>query len=175
MKLKNILTLSSIFFANMAMAADWTPVFKSFENGCADSKILTTMIDQNIWNRNTTSPQNFVRTTALKGQFPTVALPYKNDMQPVQSKLSQQGERYIEVTVPLKNATYYGVPLKAFTVYSGTDSGLAGRSLVFAALNASQLQRLKQIKFKAETEMGFKAELMKNDRKETILLCDVSM
>lgn len=101
--------------------------------------------------------------------------PYRHDMLAAKSKLYNEGEQYIEVTIPLKNATLYGLPLKAFTIYSGTASGLAGRTLVFGQLNAAQMQKLKSIKFKADAEQEFKAFVSTDKRKQTILACDLSM
>ena len=175
MKLKSMLLLSSIFMSASVVAADWTPVFKNFENGCADSKLLQHIVNKSIWTEHGTTPDAFVRKSALKGNYANVMLPYKNDMLAAKSKLYNDGEQYIEVTIPLKKATFYGLPLKAFTVYSGTASGLAGRTLVFGQLNATQLQKLKSIKFKADAEQEFKAVISTDKQKQTILACDVSM
>lgn len=175
MKLKKSFMIFSMLISTGALAADWTPVFKSFENGCSDSKLLQNILNKGVWSAHPTTPNTFVRPTALKGNYANVISPYRNDMQAAKSKLYQEGEEYIEVTIPLKNATLYGVPVKAFTAYSGTASGLAGRSVIFSKPSAAQLQRLQSIKFKADPEQDFKGGITRNDQGETILLCDLSM
>lgn len=175
MKFKSILIAYTVFVSASAIAADWTPVFKKFENGCADSKLLQHIVYKSIWTERGTTPDTFVRKSALKGSYANVVAPYQHDMLAAKSKLYNNGEQYIEVTIPLKNATYYGLPLKAFTVYSGTASGLAGRTLVFGQLNATQLQKLKSINFKADAEQEFKAFISTDKQKQTTLVCDVSM
>ena len=59
MKLKSILIAYTVFMSASAVAADWTPVFKNFENGCADSKLLQHIVDKSIWAEDVTTPDTF--------------------------------------------------------------------------------------------------------------------
>ena len=97
----------------------------------------------------------------------------------VSRKQDKDGLNKVNIAyIPIKNGTYYGLPISAIEYTVGTDNGINYRIMTFEAPHAAVRAKLKSVKYKAEVSeaMGttFQASLDKQKTK-AVLLCDASV
>lgn len=141
--LASVLSLVS----SLSYSADWTPVFQSWETKAENSAIME-KIRNHAFTGTWTSVQATLSKSAKQGNYSTIPQPYRADMLPARVS----GEDVAEITIPLKNATLYGLPIQSLTMYSGLESGESGNYVTFKPMSNAQYQMLKQKKFKRVTD-----------------------
>lgn len=156
-----------------AAAVDWTPFFKAWEQGCAVGKDESTL-KKNLFKTN---------KGGHRLQFNRVVLPQKYAQtigQPtVKRNQARDGsDKTIAVFIPIKNGTYYGIPIVGYEYTQGEDSGISVAALTLAGSASEINNKLKAVKYRVvgDDEMGleFQASL-ENARPYRKLVCNVSM
>lgn len=118
-------------------SADWTPVFQSWEYG-EDSHIIG-LIERDIRSDDGLG----MSWSARNGNYESVPARYRADMLP--ARFSLNNDAYI--TIPLKNATLYGLPIRSFTHYFVPDGGFVGNIVTFHPMTNADYAKLKRKKF----------------------------
>lgn len=161
-------------------AADWTPVFKKFENECDTSHPALQALNNRFIDLKVTAIETKVvpHQLARAGKYAGVPSVYRKDMQPAVARTVQLNEDsylgYTEIYVGLSNASAYGLPLAGYSQYSGGENGVYGHIVYFKPMTKQSFNRLKKIRFKAEQEMGFQGEIGKTAKGQVYLICDLS-
>ena len=192
---KYALTTLCVATSSTAIAADWTPVFKSWENGCNISSVEDSLleslngyfdshayfkaIDNNGFKlagqKNHAKLQKlFTNNAAKQGKYPKVKLPYRNDLGKV--VLSIDSEDVFEISIPLSHAKLYNHSIVKYTRYFVPDTGVLGQYITFGAMSNADYQKLKQIKMKKSTgdDLEYRASFNKDSRGTVTLVCDFS-
>lgn len=125
-------------------SADWTPVFKSWETKAEDSVTMEKIRSYTIAN-DATSMSKVLNSQAKQGNYKSIPQPYRADMLP--AKFKKLGEFEYEVTIPLKNATLYGMPISSLNMYGCLECGFFGSYVNFKPMTHAQYQKLKKINF----------------------------
>ncbi len=194
---KYALTTLCVATSPTAIAADWTPVFKSWENGCNSSSVEDSLLkslgydyfdsdayfkafDNNGFfklagQKNHAKLQKlFTNNAAKQGKYPKVKLPYRNDLG--KAVLSRDNEGNIEISIPLSHAKLYNHSIVKYTRYFVPDTGVLGQYITFGAMNNADYQKLKQIKMKKSTgdDLEYRASFNKDSKGTVTLVCDFS-
>ena len=174
-----LISALGLMVSSVGYAADWTPVFKSLEDGCTTNHAVFNSLSENLIQLNEVKDMTVVdvHPSAKKGNYAKTPQPYRNDMRPAivrKLNVNEDFYKYNEVFIGLKNATAYGVPLLGFSEYTSGINGIYGHIIYFKTPNAQQLKRLKKIKFTEDKDMGFKGEIVKAKNGQYLLVCDSS-
>ena len=178
--MKIIISVLGLMISSVGYTANWTPVFKNFENGCNSDHAVFNSLSDDLIQLKTVKYTTYVEAhpNAKKGHYAKTPQPYRKDMLPAVARTLKIKEDYMdgytEVFVGLKDATAYGVPLLGFSEYSGGENGVHGYIVYFKTPNIQQVKRLKNIKFIEDEEMGFKGEIVKAKNGQYLLVCDAS-
>ena len=143
---KYALTTLCVATSSKAIAADWTPVFKSWENGCNISSVEDSLLeslngyfdnhayfkafDNNGFKlagqKNHAKLQKlFTNNAAKQGKYPKVKLPYRNDLG--KAVLSRDSEDVFEISIPLSHAKLYNHSIVKYTRYFVPDTDVTGQ------------------------------------------------
>lgn len=152
--MKKQLLLINIFVLTITThAADWTPIFKPWEQGEA-SPIISKIGFSNgksLVIQPSASGKATLTELARTGNYIGIPQPYRTDMLPATIKYGK-GEKVGLSTayIPLKNATLYGLPIANILVYTScNDCGGVGEIVEFYPMSDNQYKKLKQLKFKS--------------------------
>lgn len=145
-------------------SADWTPVFQSWEYG-EDSHIIE-LIQRDI--SSSSNDGLGISWSARNGNYESVPARYRADMLPARLTLDEEG---MTITIPLKNAILYGLPIRSISYYHIPETASASTYVTFHSLTNAEYQNLKRKKFAntGEEGCGGGAEVLKNDDGEVIL------
>lgn len=157
----------ALAWADTKATVDWTPFFKSWEQGCNFGKDEAAL-KQNLFKSNKFNRLVLPAKYAASAVKPTVS-----------RKQDKDGLNKVNIAyIPIKNGTYYGLPISAIEYTVGADNGINYRIMTFEAPHAAVRAKLKSVKYKADVseEMGttFQASLDKQKTK-AVLLCDASV
>lgn len=141
---KSIFTLALCVCSTLCYSADWTPVFKSWETKAEDSVTMEKIRSYTI-SDDTISMSKVLNSQAKQGNYKGIPLPYRADMLP--AKFKKLSEFEYEVTIPLKNATLYGMPISSLNMYGCLECGFFGSYVNFKPMTNAQYQKLKKINF----------------------------
>lgn len=195
---KLLTAMLCLALGNIAHAADWTPVFKPWENGCESSQVERSMsayISYEYFNtdayvkafdnngnfklagqKNHAKLQTlFTNNNAKQGKYPKVKTPYRNDLG--KAVLSRSSEGDMELSIPLKNAKLYGHSIVKYTNYFLPDTGISGSYITFGTMSNADYQKLKKIKMNRpidEFDDQFSAKFNRNSKGVVTLTCDFS-
>ncbi len=161
-----LLVVPALAWADNKAAVDWTPFFKSWEQGCNFGKDEAAL-KMNLFKGNTFNRLVLPVKYATAVGKPTVS-----------RKQDKDGTNKVNIAyIPIKNGSYYDLPISAIEYTVGADNGINYRIMTFEAPHAAVRTKLKSVKYKAEVseEMGtsYQASLDKQKTK-AVLLCDAS-
>lgn len=144
--MKKLALLTALCSLSMAVhSADWTPVFEG------NSPIFLDKIWESVISQDNVVPA--ITHSAYFGDYSEIPMPYREDMLPVTMTVTpythEDGGVYI--TVPLKNATLYGLPISSITYYYINPSE-AGHNVTFKPMSKSQYQSLERRVSRFEVE-----------------------
>lgn len=150
-----------IIFALSATAhsADWTPLFKHLQNPnytYTDEAVLENLMKNltidHIDEENL--PKNPLSYSAKSGNYP-IRSPYQQDLLPARYEYNTNNGALLEITIPMQNATLYGMPLESLGRWHGEciNCGHFGYTAKFAPMTDAQYRSLKsRIKFPVSTD-----------------------
>lgn len=145
---------------------DWTKLFKSWENACADSPEIV------IFEKHFTNYDEKLFLPKLgKVNLPAI---YKSATGAPSTKVHGDHSEFI---LPVTAGTYYGISVKSIGVYIGHENGIGGKYVVLNASEKDVKQALKKHKvlFKKRIESEVYQASVSGDTKEAVLTCDHSM
>lgn len=153
-------------------SVDWTPVFASWQQGCTDGPIFTTLRD-GLYDYPATAPDPDLP------QPGKIVLPeqYKKVVSP--EIIVKRASGSTDFSIKVNEGTYYGMKLSKIGVYAGHGNGINGRYIEVEPTDAELRQFFKNVEFEMDYENGdeymdFKAIIDVDDDKVTIA-CDASM
>lgn len=167
-----LLLIPSLALAETKGAVDWTPFFKAWENGC-DAGKEETALRKNLFKYNTAKKRDVFQRLDLPAKYAqTTGKPLIN------RKQNPDGTDIVSIAyIPIKNGTYYGIPIAGVEYGVGEENGISYRILTFNAPYATVKSKLKSVKYRAEVvqemDMEFRASLEK-DKTQAMLICDAS-
>lgn len=179
--MRKFLCLCLLMSSAMVQAADWTPVFKSLEEGCIGSPVLSKITDQLFtWQRlKDGSLYPVINENAQQGKYRNIPQNYLRDMKPTIIKKMNLGEDYPNyykhIYVGLKNAQLYQLPIDGFAQYVDGENGISGKIILFKPMTQQNYSRLKKIKFKIEPDAEFQGSIQQAPNGQVYLWCDTSM
>lgn len=150
-------------------SADWTPVFEG------NSSILGKIFEISYSKSGTGLSES-----ALFGDYKAIPMPYRADMLPAEFKVetTEDNDRVVELTIPLDNATLYGLPIRKISNGHIPDTDAAFTYVTFHPMTNAQYQKLKRQDFSIEQDEddpcgGGAATVIKNDKGEVVLSYDI--
>lgn len=138
--------------ATTSSKLDWTPLLKDWENGCAGNSTLDAF------------------TMGLDDGKIVLPSPYREGVGKM-TRSTKAGDVTIRLAIA---GTYYGMPVKAFERYHGTESGVNGYALVLAVNKTVAQKGLSKVIYRADPEADFKA-IVTSSGKDAAVVCDRSM
>lgn len=151
---------------------DWTPVFASWQQGCADSPIFAALRD-GLYDYPHTGADPHLP------QAGHIDLPeqYKKVVSP--EIIVTRGDDASEFSVQVNEGTYHGMKLRKIVAYGGHGNGVNGRYIEVEPTDAELRQFFKNVEFEPDYENGdeymdFQATIKVNDD-NVIITCDSSM
>ena len=171
-KTRLVLALLVTSFSSLAAAQDpdWTPVFKSFEKACSISEKSTFGV---LKNNLIVFPESGSQT-----QLGKVVLPQAYLQATGKVKRTDKGE-YAHYQIPVTSGTYHGMPVKYIEFYMGHENGINGENIILNVPYNEVKKKLKNVKFEKipfdPTGGYLQAEIVRVDKKTTLISCDYSM
>lgn len=159
--MKKMMLISALLLsANIAHSADWTPLFKHLQNSnytYTDEAVLENLMKNLIidYIDEENLPKNPLSYSAKSGNYP-IRSPYQQDLLPARYQYNTSDGGILEVTVPMQNATLYGMPLKSLILSFGEciNCGNFGYAAEFAPMTDAQYRSLKsKIQFPVNTDV----------------------
>ncbi len=148
---------------------DWTPLLKSFENGCEFDEPLGKFIGSlsgDTSSDDPMAPYNIGTVELSQPYLATVGTP---------NRLITDSETELQIT--MLDSTYYDIPLRKLGFYRGHSSGILGVKLYLGTTYAEASEKLQHVEYRTiqheETEPT-KAKIV-DENGFTVLLCDVSI
>ncbi|VEG13308.1 hypothetical protein [Moraxella cuniculi] len=121
--------LSAVILAvvsNVAQAADWTPVFSQWNSGCpAPWSEDFKWREKVLYN---------IQSVAQIGNYQGVPQPYRDDLLP--AYIASTHEEVLDYfIIPMRNATFVGLPIKSYTFLADASVGFFYRGLNFGRID----------------------------------------
>lgn len=156
--MKKIMLMLAVLLTNTAHSADWTPLFQHLHNldtayeGAALSNLMQNLTIGYIHEENL--PENPLSYSAKSGNYP-IRSPYQQDLLPAHYEYNTNKGTLLEITIPMQNATLYGMPLKSLGRWHGDciNCDYFGYTAEFAPMTDAQYLSLKnRIQFPVSTD-----------------------
>lgn len=158
--MEKIMLMLAVLLTNTAHSADWTPLFKhlqspnyTYTDEAVLENLMKNLIISHIDEENL--PKNPLNYSAKSGNYP-IRSPYQQDLLPARYKYNPSDGIILEIVIPMKNATLYGMPLKSLNLSFGEciNCGNFGYAAEFAPMTDAQYRSLKnRIKFPVNTDV----------------------
>jgi hypothetical protein len=150
-----------------AAGPDWTPIFKSWENGCDFSPVFLKFMNELV-------ASDEKKNVYLLGK---VVLPEQYKAAFGQPTMKNEGD-YTSFNLPVTAGTYYGIPLNSIYMAMGNENGIASYTLGLGAPkdNAQKALKAHKVRFKSKkSEMGDPVSAgLFGDKKSSGINCDFS-
>lgn len=147
--MKKIMLMLSVLLTNTAHSADSTPLFQHLQNPnytYTDEAVLENLMKNLVIDHidEENLRENPLSYSAKSGNYP-IRSPYQQDLLPARYQYNTSDGAILEITIPMQNATLYGMSLKSLILSFGEciNCGNFGYAAEFAPMTDAQYLSLK--------------------------------